>query len=259
MSCRDCNGAISTQKPHMKCSNCGFDVHLDCIGVTKEFASCLTRSKLKNVIVLCSRCESQESKLDRLIKQLEARDKKLDDLAKKLDDIHSNFETRISSLEKSYVNLSSPTNDNLKEDLIQETTERLKRASNVIITKLPEVSPEEDLEAVKDVIRLVTGSSVNVSAHRLGRHKEDQDRIRPLKVVVDNPDTVLKILKNKKKLLNTKYKKLSIFNDQTPKQRDFLTQIRNELKDRIDKGEKDITIKYVNGSPTIVNVNVSKK
>lgn len=45
-------------------------------------------------------------------------------------------------------------------------------------------------------------------------------------IVVGNPDTVLKIWKKKNKLLKTKYKKITIFRDQTPRQIDFLTHIR---------------------------------
>ncbi|KAG8337392.1 hypothetical protein J6590_024395 [Homalodisca vitripennis] len=45
------------------------------------------------------------------------------------------------------------------------------------------------------------------------------------------------------------FSEVFISRDRTPKKREYLTNLRKELKDRQDKGERDITIRYKNGTP----------
>ncbi|KAG8284792.1 hypothetical protein J6590_095144 [Homalodisca vitripennis] len=57
---------------------------------------------------------------------------------------------------------------------------------------------------------------------------------------------------------STPIRKLYLFDysrDRTPKEREYLTNLPRDMKDRQDKGERDITIRYKIGSPSIVKSN----
>lgn len=263
--CRECDAPISSHKPHIKCSLCDFDIHLECIGLSKEEATCITRSKAKNIKMYCSRCHDNESKLEQLIKKLEARDSKIDELSAKLDNFYTRFNDRLSAVENSIVSLQIKPRAEANEETIQESVERLKRAGNIILTKLPEVSPAEDADAVNKIVKTVIGYiPENISITRLGRNGSSgtsatTSRIRPVKVRLGDPDVVKHILRNKNKLINSPYKAIKIFDDQTPMQREFLESKRTELKTRTDLGENNITIKYLKGIPTIVPTSAPKK
>lgn len=259
MSCKECSAVLTSHTPYVKCYGCNLYIHLECIGLSKEAASCLTRSKVKNIKMFCSNCEGQESKLDQLIKKLDARDKLVSELSKKLDDLQTSFNARIMQLEKSLQAVPPPFSPlELQESIILEAAERTRRSNNFIITALPESSSEDDLNKAKKIINLTTGTNMNnISAMRLGTRR--QDGLRPLKVAVGDPVVVRSVLKNKNKLTNSEFRRIKIFDDQTPAQRDYLGGLRNELKRRIDSGEKDITIKYVKGQPSIVKVTEEKK
>lgn len=55
--------------------------------------------------------------------------------------------------------------------------------------------------------------------------------------------------------MDESYSDVSVTRDRTPRERDYLHNLRSELKERQDKGERDITIRYMNGTPTIVKIN----
>lgn len=57
------------------------------------------------------------------------------------------------------------------------------------------------------------------------------------------------ILKNKNKLA---IPGIYIYNDQTKMQRNYYLSIKEKLKERTERGETDIRIKYVNNIPTII-------
>lgn len=64
-----------------------------------------------------------------------------------------------------------------------------------------------------------------------------------------------RILKDKKTLLDSpKFRDIRISDDATLSQLEFLKGLRRELKFRQNRGELDITIKYVKGESVIVNV-----
>ncbi|KAJ8950953.1 hypothetical protein NQ318_008394 [Aromia moschata] len=47
-------------------------------------------------------------------------------------------------------------------------------------------------------------------------------------------------------------------NDKTERQQKYLKSVQSELKDRVQYGEKDITIKYIKGIPTITKIPAKK-
>lgn len=259
-NCTECSKAITGNTPHIKCNGCENFVHLACLGISTEDAACITRNKLKNIKLYCTKCSNRETKMDELMKKICARDSKLDEITKKIDEIFSNFESRLKILEDKN---SSGICDYTKEELTQEAVERVKRSSNVIVTRLPETSLEMDLAAAKEIVNETTKiTNVNLSVIRLGRTVTGADssyKTRPLKIVLGDPNIAREVLRNKNKLLkNDKYKTVKLFDDQTPTQRDYLRKMREELKIRVENGEPNLTIKYVRGRPTICDTQATK-
>ena len=88
---------------------------------------------------------------------------------------------------------------------------------------------------------------------RLGDQRTDES-IRPVKVILSNADDALKVLKGKRRhdVFNyLKESKINISPDLTIMQRQHMRDLKAQLETRKANGEL-ITIKYRNGSPTIV-------
>lgn len=143
----------------------------------------------------------------------------------------------------------------LMENTIGEMKERDKRASNIIVYNAPEPTGDQranlthDAELVQNSLdTFQTGEAVSIiSTFRLGI--PTPSKIRPLKVTLTSPTTVLKILAKQKQI--TLPNSMRIAPDRTPSQRDFLSRIRTELEER-RATEPYLTIKYINGVPRIV-------
>ena len=50
-----------------------------------------------------------------------------------------------------------------------------------------------------------------------------------------------------------------ISDDKSPRQLTYLKSLRTTLQNRIDNGEANLTIKYVQGKPTIVTISKNKE
>ncbi|KAJ2952171.1 hypothetical protein O0L34_g4450 [Tuta absoluta] len=145
------------------------------------------------------------------------------------------------------------------ESAIQEISERANRSTNIIMYDLPESTSDiaedrktHDIAECTKVITKITNKAdcTRIKAFRLGAPKSDAGAApRPLKVIMNSKNEALDILRNKHKL----QKPSSIAADLTPMQREYLKYLREELEKRKSEGEKDLTIKYVQGRPTIVN------
>jgi hypothetical protein len=61
------------------------------------------------------------------------------------------------------------------------------------------------------------------------------------------------VMRNKNKRINSDLpRSISISDDKTSKQLEYLKNLRTELQLRRDNGEDNITIKYVKGIPSII-------
>ncbi|XP_045452345.1 uncharacterized protein LOC123661426 [Melitaea cinxia] len=74
---------------------------------------------------------------------------------------------------------------------------------------------------------------------RLGKYTPNKSR--PIKVFFNNTDIPKCLVYNKQKLPKT----IKIYSDQTPTQKLFMQQLRDELQKRTANGEKDLIIKYI--------------
>lgn len=90
-----------------------------------------------------------------------------------------------------------------------------------------------------------------VSATRIGSINANNNKPRPIKLCFSSHDDVKTIFRNKKIFIDRNFK---ITNDLTILERKHLDNLRKELQSRVSKGEENITIKYVNGTPKIISL-----
>lgn len=139
------------------------------------------------------------------------------------------------------------------ESVICEINERDKRQKNVIMFGVPELCNgtdgdsyrRHDLEKVNVALTNILHSEPPLAAIRLGKPSQSP---RPMKLIFARRSSAITVLKNAKNLpVGIKVK-----NDLTPYQREYLKGLREDLENRIQNGESDLTIKYVNNAPKII-------
>lgn len=230
--CYKCNTAIKKndeKAPIIKCKGC---TRLICGKCSELSATELRVFSLQNpkLSYLCKDCEDG-------LKQIPALRKLVTELQQQLIELKENQKHNIGI-----------------DHIINEIAEREKRARNIIVFGIEEsLSDNHDdrkahdkrefLQAIKDV---PVNETEVVAAVRLG--KPIGNKPRPIKVILRTKDSALTTLKNKKSLP----KSVNVKSDMTPFQRDQLKKLQEQLLERTNNGEKDLTIKYIHNQPKII-------
>ena len=166
---------------------------------------------------------------------------KLDKMLKDVKETETNIEKKIQTEVKIY---------------LDKANEKESRKNNLIIMRLPEQeaeNPEEELK--KDEIEIkkifdqtnpelkseLTKVLNENKIKRLGRKKNDKTKPRPIKVTLPDGDMKEQIFKGCKNLKNSNFKNISIQNDLTLEEREEGFKLRQEMRERKEKGE-DICI-----------------
>lgn len=210
-------------------------------------------SKVSSLLPLPGKIDEMERKidsinvkLDTLESRIERNEDRIEQLEHKLADVHSS-------------NVASASEP---EHIFAEWNDRLKRASNAIIYNLPEKSSSSVNARVKhdsDWMSNLLGvfqiqiSPLTMKCVRIG--KPSKDKPRPLKVFFPNAefarDFCSKFSGEEVKRAFPDLPLVSVGRDRTSRERTHLQQLRAELAERSKNGEKDITIKFINGVPAI--------
>ena len=223
--------------PHTKCDSCKLIIHLKCIQLSSQELDLLSGSRSQNIKVFCNRCNSNLTAFNE-IKEL-------------INSMKSSLEQRISKFENALLVANNSTSN--REEIIQESVDRMLRSSNLILANVAEKSDVRDEDVVNDILEKID-SAVVVSPEnvtRIGRKINDRPRL--IKIKLKNAETVKVVLRKKSKLQNTEFSHVHIFDDKTTSQRQYLKDLRNELHTRTDNGEANLTIKYVKGLPHILS------
>lgn len=164
------------------------------------------------------------------------------------------LESDIASL-RNTISSHSDSERNLNvEDFITEMQERTIRAKNIIIVGIAESGlkgPAERRESDKQEV-LKTTRSILVDCPepdkviRLGKFNSNKNR--PIRVCYKSDETPKTLLRNKR----NKDDPIKFFSDQTVNQQKNLRKLKKELETRVQKGETNLQIKYVKGTPKIV-------
>lgn len=174
----------------------------------------------------------------------------------RLEQSISQGENKLKSLESDLNNLKTPPikPEKLSEQLIQEIQNRNNRQKNIIVVGLPEPTLSKSEERLAkdeaDIMNLIFAMDNDIpkpiKIFRIG--KPHPGKNRNIKVCFDVTGPAKQLLRNKNKLPEG----IKIFSDQTPAQQNYLKCLQDELRQRENNGESGITIKYLNGTPTIV-------
>ena len=170
------------------------------------------------------------------------------------------MDTIVQTLNQNVTTVQECVEGALKQQLTEEKLEeddKNRRKTSVIIHGVKQAEAtdseeriKEDEDAMQQVLHQIECDDVSVSQIiRLGRRPDGPDtKPRPIKMVLSSEEAKVKVLVNAKNLRSKKEGGLNhvfIHQDLTPKERQARKILAAELKDRIAKGEKDLTI--VNG------------
>lgn len=228
-------------------------------------------AKLDDILSSINELKTTQNKL---VNAANEQGKTLKSFTKKLDDLNSKFvnlETKLSELEagntqlknrfdlfeQDYVSFKQKTSSPAYQiEILNELYDLQSRANNIIVFNLPELNSEnsENFSDMSQLKNLFSDSGLNlqiIKAHRLG--KPISNRPRPLKVTLPNASDTFSILRSQSKLRGSqKWPDIRFSSDRSAKQREFMSNLREELRKRRENGEKDIIIKYIKGIPTII-------
>nr|CAI5840957.1 unnamed protein product [Callosobruchus analis] len=148
------------------------------------------------------------------------------------------------------------------EEIVSETTERVKRKKNIVVFNVDEPDQskqlkqqvEADTNMVGDIVKYVAPSlpQRNIKTTRLGHFNSLKKR--PIKITLG--DTVRKILSNANKLRNhNDFKQVIPAPDRIKRQIDYYRSVKQELMERRNAGETNCVIKYINDVPRIITLN----
>lgn len=272
--------------------NCKRWFHLDCVRLsTSEYTKlskdtkltwecsrddCLNNSKQPlNVLI------SQISTLSGIISDLSAKvdsltsiPEKIDLIISEVDDIKkslgsverrvSDNETSIKKIQAEVKSIASRSSTSIDpEILIGEVNERTRRAYNIMIYNLVESTDnaadnrkQHDLALVTKLFKSIDQDfNLNgIKSFRVGTKKPG--KYRALKVILNSPPDVRLILSKfsseSAAKLDQRFSNIKMSRDRTPRELNYFKCLMQELKEREDQGETDLTVKYLNGVPSIV-------
>ncbi|KAK7866250.1 hypothetical protein R5R35_004074 [Gryllus longicercus] len=250
--CSICNILIHDLK-YAICDSCKRPNHYKCAVLSTTEQRCLELKVSRRVKFYCDDCEKGLQVLPQVLSTLSA-------LKLEINSLRDAFSKQLQDVTKQAAPLPENQSNQL-EEMIEEYTDRQRRKKNLIFIDINEsdscdveVRRKTDLDQVFQVLNSITNEQPIInSTHRLGKKLEN--KTRPLKVIFQNPDIALSILKRKHLYNGT----VRIFSDKTPKQRDYLNQLKLEL-DRLNsiEGSQEKTIKYINGTPKIIDLHPQK-
>lgn len=237
MKCLICNISDSNEDSFILCDSCNRSVHKKCSGLN---ASEIRVMELKNKRTLKYHCEDCIKGLLMVPKLL----KSIDELRTDIEKLKTDYNNMNSSNET-----SSVSSDIQSSVVMNEIQDRQKRINNVILFNMENNGSDEG--DVVNLLRTTAGRPIElVRVERIG--KPNKNNRKAVKVVLADSKDLLTLMKNRHKLKNTSvYLNL----DLTKQQRDKESAVKKELAERLEKGEKDLIMRYLHGIPKICSKN----
>ena len=247
-SCTSCEKTID-DKQIVKCTRCKSIYHSRCAKKTEVLAdgslskccSSVTRGEFKSFLSALVK----DLKTD-LVSEINASVGKIMVRLDEQDTKIAATDNRVKKLETSSKQTWGSAD---KEDFFYELEDRRSRERNIIVYDFNnESETESDLDSLNAIFSKIKNFPSATSAHRFGTARDDG--VEPLKVTFSSDSDALFVLRNKSKLSKLK---LLIKNDLTPTQLNYFKELNIELDKRVEEGEKNLRIRYVEGIPTIID------
>jgi hypothetical protein len=182
------------------------------------------------------------------------------DQISKLEPRVSTNEVKIDTIIKEVESLKSAQTQD-PDEIIREVNERSLRAKNAIIHGIPESTNknvqakiDHDKNSSETLLRVLQHSDLHISkVIRIGKRVADTPR--PVKITFsDSTETITFFRHFQPDLCKEAFPNcdIQVSRDRTILERSRLANLRTTLEARKKAGEKDLTIKYLNGVPQIV-------
>jgi hypothetical protein len=250
--CPECSNHVSDTQKGLLCEakRCNQWFHAQCAGIKNDQYNFL--SKQKNIKWYCDNCvdidENSDTNIDKLSSQMN-----------QVMNIMTNLVERLTRLEEK----KSTKEPELIEDIVkakvtevmEETKEREKRKLNLVFVNVNEEAGTDeernkrDVEKINSMVKKILPQETDIkitNPQRLGSRNAGS-RPRMLKVTVSSENVKWNILKNSNKINEGSKKspkeRIYVNPDYTTQQREQNKKLRQELKDRIEKGEIDLIIR----------------
>ena len=189
---------------------------------------------------------------DILSKVDKAVDEKLKNHNEKYEQKYDKLDQMIKELKETECNLDKNFEVQVKKYLDNKEERELKK-NNIIIHKLPETQDNEQDQNEKDksdIVKILETTNPELKAEiqsltqnskmikRLGIKKANATRPRPLLIILPDEDLKKAIFRGCKNLKKSPFKDISVQDDLTKEQQEKNFQLRRELKERKEAGEK---------------------
>ena len=265
-NCHKCNKTINARDQKIECEDCSHFFHQKCTDLTTAEFNCLTKGN-KNIKYHCINCveDGEGSK----IKNLESRVKKLEidsesakqdssqmqDIIRQLQTQNENIQRQNDAIIKFFDNYKGEKLENTIKAHVNEITDGKmeidEKKNCLIVFNMEETEGEnaiqDDVENVKKLFKVTnpdldTTTLTNEHIFRL-KKKTNPDEPKPkknapIKVKLPNPKIKMQIISNGKKLKgHEKFGKVGIQLDMTKAEQEKHKALRDELKERREKGE----------------------
>uniref|UniRef100_A0A6P7G4K3 Uncharacterized protein LOC114334099 n=1 Tax=Diabrotica virgifera virgifera TaxID=50390 RepID=A0A6P7G4K3_DIAVI len=256
-TCANCLKAINDrERSALQCDACKRGIHLACTELLQDDR--ITRCKVRGIKIICNSCSSNIEAFSNLKSILKEYNDDLQLKISQIDEKIAEITTKFNDLEIKLSSADQHSSPQFAENIANEAVDRINRAKNVIVRGVPEstgdiqTKKDEDKKFLEEILSAVECNATPVTFFRVGKVGDRFPRM--IKMVMNNEYEAKQILRNKRKLLEkTKTKNVSIVDDKTPMQVNFLKELRSELETRKENGEQNLTIKYIRGIPKITN------
>lgn len=281
--CGICRKKVMEMEKAVVCDVCTTWYHLGCGGVGNELYKAIEKFGYRGtkelpwqckicrkfavglqqeILKMSQRQEKMEKKLKEMEKKLDSSDRKINVVQAKVEENKEDLEQVKASVESALgwegeledikeklrmVELQPRTfeeegkvrRETIREE-VSEAIERDKRRNRIVISKLTTDERGEDLQRkVKDLLQ-----SLGFSEEGIVRKVMQLQDKKFLSVELENKEAKNKVLQRAKKLKeNVQYRDVYIRPDLTYRQRKEERKLREEMKARVLKGEKNLRIK----------------
>lgn len=234
--CIVCNKNENDQNNLVSCDSCNRVLHKkDCSGLNSSEIRVMELKGPRQLKFFCKDCHEGFRQVPKLIALV-------GELQKEVEKLKSASPASCSHEHSD----GNPVNE---EEMLIEFQDRQKRSNNVMLFNIPEGN--DDKEEVSNIFSSLVSSPPEIlHLSRVG--KRNVNNARSLKVVLPSSLDVLNIVKNRSKL---KGRRIYVNFDLTPKQREAERTLYTQLKNRREKGEKNLSVRYRNGIPHIIQKN----
>lgn len=163
-----------------------------------------------------------------------------------------NIKRIILKLDNSHVHLINKFNHATRSFHRLSDTSSISRKRNIIIKGLKDGNKLFLEYHAKQILQIIDSNIHGFRKLEIVHHYKHNGTVG-IKVQLESVHLVKRLLRHRNKLkLCKKYSSLCICDDKSPQELAYLNNLRSELESRIQNGESNITIKFKNGIPHIV-------